>query len=266
MIYKREEAVGKLRSFLGLLAFVFGVVGATGVAVADAEVCPTGYQSNGIACMPIKFTVKYDAGSADAVGTVAEMTCEYDRVCTVKGNGYTWTGHTFQNWKCEGDCVKELWQSGDDIGGGTTVADAVLTLVAQWTANKTNVVLNPNGGTDAVPVTVSAVYDAQMPQIEQLPTLKGYTFAGFWDALLAGEQYYDASGASVRSWDKITASSVLYAHWEECAEGKVCVGDNTAVNCPVDSLGRDVLSEVGSDDNMDCFAVCDDITVANGVA
>ena len=34
--------MGKLRSFLGLLAFVFGVVGATGGAVADAEVCPTG--------------------------------------------------------------------------------------------------------------------------------------------------------------------------------------------------------------------------------
>ena len=260
--------MGKLRSFLGLLAFVFGVVGATGGAVADAEVCPTGYQSNGIACMPIKFTVKYDAGSADAVGTVAEMTCEYDRVCTVKGNGYTWTGHTFQNWKCEGDCVKELWQSGDDIGGGTTVADAVLTLVAQWTANKTNVVLSATGdlvaGSNSA--LIEAEYGAELPVLTEVPAKLGYALTGFWDAESGGVQYYDVNGNGLKTWDKNLGKTTLYAQWTKCSSGYYCPGDNIVHTCAVHPEGKRVRSTGGYDEASDCYVNCTKTTISNGTA
>jgi uncharacterized repeat protein (TIGR02543 family) len=44
------------------------------------------------------------------------------------------------------------------------------------------------------------------------PTREWYTFGGYWDATSDGMQYYTASMASSRSWDK-AENTTLYARW-----------------------------------------------------
>ena len=47
-----------------------------------------------------------------------------------------------------------------------------------------------------------------------MPTRNGYKFAGYYDtsAETGGTQYYTATGASARTWNK-TAATTLYARW-----------------------------------------------------
>ena len=58
-----------------------------------------------------------------------------------------------------------------------------------------------------------------MPTPRTAPTLKGWTFGGYWDTLACdekgnpkGKQYYDSNMKSVRNWDKTTATT-LWAKW-----------------------------------------------------
>lgn len=78
--------------------------------------------------------------------------------------------------------------------------------------NKFTVTLNKKGGSGGT-TTVTATYGQPMPQIT-IPTRDGYTFAGYYDtdASTGGTQYYTASGASVRNWDK-SNDTTLYARW-----------------------------------------------------
>ena len=78
--------------------------------------------------------------------------------------------------------------------------------------NKFTVTLNQKGGSGGTQ-SVTATYGQPMPQIT-IPTRAGYTFAGYYDidASTGGTQYYTASGASARTWDK-TYNATLYARW-----------------------------------------------------
>ena len=77
------------------------------------------------------------------------------------------------------------------------------------------VTLDGNGGTvPSAGTTITATYGLAMPTItsDKLPTRTGYTFIGYYDATTLGTQYYNASGTSVKTWDK-TGAQTLYAHW-----------------------------------------------------
>jgi len=67
-----------------------------------------------------------------------------------------------------------------------------------------------------------------MPTPRTAPTLKGWTFGGYWDTLACdekgnpkGKQYYNSKMESVRAWDKTTATT-LWAKWTV----KVTLGKN----------------------------------------
>jgi len=85
------------------------------------------------------------------------------------------------------------------------------TLYAQWIANTYPVTLDRQGGTSGS-ASVTATYDANMPSMGVIPTRTGYTFAGYYDAASGGTQYYTATGASARTWNKANAAT-LYARW-----------------------------------------------------
>ncbi len=88
------------------------------------------------------------------------------------------------------------------------------TLYAQWTAKKSALTFDANGGSGTMTTGLSATYGSAMPTPVALPTRTGYTFAGYYDATSGGTQYYTAAGASARSWNKNTTSgTTLYAHW-----------------------------------------------------
>ncbi|HJJ58062.1 MAG TPA: InlB B-repeat-containing protein [Methanocorpusculum sp.] len=87
---------------------------------------------------------------------------------------------------------------------------AAATLYAKWTANQYTVTLDAKGGTGGSS-TVTATYDAPMPPAT-MPTLTGYTFAGYFDAETGGTMYYKADGTSAKNWDK-PGETTLYAQW-----------------------------------------------------
>lgn len=90
------------------------------------------------------------------------------------------------------------------------------TITNTWTANKYTVTFNKNNSDpDSTEGTssVTATYDSAMPAITK-PTRTGYTFQGYYDtnAATGGTQYYTASGASARTWNK-AGNTTLYARW-----------------------------------------------------
>lgn len=78
--------------------------------------------------------------------------------------------------------------------------------------NRWAVSLDQKGGSGGTQ-SVTATYGQAMPEIT-VPTRAGYTFLGYFDtdALSGGTQYYTASGASARNWDK-SSDATLYARW-----------------------------------------------------
>ncbi|NCA66552.1 MAG: hypothetical protein EOM87_00660, partial [Clostridia bacterium] len=93
----------------------------------------------------------------------------------------------------------------------------VYDLYAHWEANIYTVTLAPNGGEGGT-TSVAATYDSNMPTVDELsvavsaPEREGYTFAGYWDAVIDGNKYYNANMTSHRTWNK-AEDTTLYAHW-----------------------------------------------------
>ena len=89
--------------------------------------------------------------------------------------------------------------------------DTSIIYKAKWTVNTYTITFNKNGGSGGTN-SVSATYDAALPALSSLPTKEGYVFAGYYDAVTGGKQYYDGDGEGVATWDK-TENTTLYARW-----------------------------------------------------
>ena len=126
--------------------------------------------------------------------------------------GYTFKGY-YSKANGKGDCYYEAsgvanssrYNFTGDVG-------TVINLYAYWEGAKSTVTLNKNGGTGGSS-SVTATYGAAMPSMTK-PSKTGYTFQGYYDtdAATGGTQYYNASGASAKNWDKTTGGT-LYARW-----------------------------------------------------
>jgi hypothetical protein len=95
-----------------------------------------------------------------------------------------------------------------------------ITLYAVWLPKTSRVVLTTGGAatggihTDNLG-TVTAAYGSEMPDLTDIniPSRDGYIFAGYFDAMEGGVQYYTSSGVSARKWNKTANEVVLYAQW-----------------------------------------------------
>ena len=97
----------------------------------------------------------------------------------------------------------ETWQGFKVVRGSQPPTGETETLV-QVTLDRQR----GSGGSSSV----TATYGHSMPSIT-LPTRSGYTFGGYYTSTGgSGTQYYTASGASARIWDK-TEATTLYAKW-----------------------------------------------------
>ncbi len=94
------------------------------------------------------------------------------------------------------------------------------------TAKKTNYTVTLNKNADdatAGTASVTATYGDAMPTTSvNMPTRTGYTFEGYYDtdAASGGTQYYTSAGASARTWNK-TSNTTLYARWTMITGGAV---------------------------------------------
>lgn len=152
---------------------------------------------------PDTFTLSYDDNGGS--GTMADQT---GTTVTVAANGFTApTGYSFKEWNTNSRGAGTKY----NVGQSVTLTDD-LTLYAIWQPNTYTVTLNAAGGTGGSS-SVTATYDAAMPNIS-LPTREGYTFLGYFSEQNgAGTQYYDANGSSTNSWT-IAGNATLYAAWE----------------------------------------------------
>ena len=163
--------------------------------------------------------------SAPAVST-AKISCEanhiYDASQTVSQNITYDTNFTFPAPVREGYTFAGWY---DGVGGtGTQYTDATgksvkawdkagfTTLYAKWTPINCTVTFDKQGGTDGS-TSATATYGASMPTATP-PTKVGYTFMGYYSAMNGGgTQYYTASMASAKKWDK-TTNLTLFAYWQ----------------------------------------------------
>ncbi len=116
------------------------------------------------------------------------------------------TGYSFDGWFTES-------VAGDEVTSVTTVTETENhSLFAHWSANSYGVVLDRQGGTGG-DTEVTATYDSAMPAAAP-PARAGYTFGGYYtEADGNGTQYYDASMASMRNWDRAEEDFELKAKW-----------------------------------------------------
>ena len=95
----------------------------------------------------------------------------------------------------------------------TYAANTTGTSTINVTCTKVNytVTLDRQSGTGGSG-SVTATYGDDMPSAT-MPTREGYNFGGYYDATGgSGTQYYTATGASARTWNK-TSNTTLYAKW-----------------------------------------------------
>ena len=153
---------------------------------------------------PITYSITYDlAGGSVATDNPATYTVETP---TFTLNNPTRTGYIFAGWtQAEGDTP----QSTVTIETGST---GNRTYTAHWTTKIYTVTLDNQGATTAGTESVSATFDAAMPNIT-VPTRTGYIFGGYYtETNGGGTKYYNADGTSANDWD-IDSATTLYAHW-----------------------------------------------------
>jgi uncharacterized repeat protein (TIGR02543 family) len=85
-----------------------------------------------------------------------------------------------------------------------------------WPATACAIALNRQGGVGG-PASVTAINGRAMPAITP-PARPGHAFEGYYsEPNGGGTQYYTATGASARDWNR-TAAATLYAKWTKNAE------------------------------------------------
>lgn len=156
---------------------------------------------------PVEYTITYN-GLEGATNTdnPATYTIESTTINFVAPG--TRTGYTFKSWDPA------------SIAAGSTGNKAV---TASWTAKKSTINFNKNGGTKGQSST-TATYGQAMPTSGwETPEKSGYTFGGYYDQDGgSGTQYYTATGTSARTWDKEDSSVTLYAKWTQDSPSGDC--------------------------------------------
>ena len=136
-------------------------------------------------------------------------------------------GYTFKGWTLSytnGGQVFDAENSGLSVEEGKYQLDCSvhaqdITLTAQWEVETYNVTLDGSGATNEFTTAIPGVqYDAELviPEGFVVPTKKGYTFVGYYDAN-GTKKYINADGTSVEGlWDLDgeNGAVTLYAKWE----------------------------------------------------
>ena len=102
------------------------------------------------------YTVKFDANGG--TGSMADQMMVYNQGASLTENTFTRTGYTFDKWTVKADGTGASYTNGQEVSNLTTENNGVVTLYAQWKANKYNVSFDYNGGVN--PANVLGKYDA----------------------------------------------------------------------------------------------------------
>ena len=155
------------------------------------------------------YTVKFNANGG--AGTMENQKFTYDTEQALNANTFTRTGYTFAGWKTN-PTSGDSYSDKEVVKNLNSTKNGEITIYAQWTANTYTVTLDQTGATTQGTSSVTATYDADMPSAT-MPTKTGYVFGGYYDQQNGqGTQYYNANGASARTWNK-AENTTLYAYF-----------------------------------------------------
>ena len=185
------------------------------------------WDKNGTATLWAKWTNTVTLGKNGGTGGDSYVTCTRGQPmpkCTMPTKSdYVFDGY----WNTTGTGGIKYYNA-DGTSAHTWDRSGNVTLWAKWEkAVSVRVTFGKNGGTGGDDY-VTATTGQPMPTPRTAPTLKGWSFGGYWDTLACdakgnplGKQYYNSKMESVRAWDKTTATT-LWAKWTV----KVTLGKN----------------------------------------
>lgn len=153
---------------------------------------------------PNNYKVRYNGNGATS-GTMTDSSHVYDTVNSLTKNAYARTGYTFTGWNTKADGKGTAYVDGDSVKNLTASKDEVVTLYAQWKANRYTLTYNANGGTVSTSSKTLEYGDA----FGTLPTPKrdGHKFLGWYTSATGGTKISEAT--------KIGAeNTTIYAHWD----------------------------------------------------
>ena len=158
---------------------------------------------------PIRYNVVFNSNGGS--GTMANQEFTFDVEQALTENSFTREGYTFNGWK---DNNGTSYADKAEVTNLANTADATVTLYAQWTPIKYNVVFNSNGGSGTM-TNQEFTFDAAQALTENNFTREGYTFNG-WNT------ESDGSGTSYTDQARVTnladtadVTVTLYAQWEK---------------------------------------------------
>ena len=153
---------------------------------------------------PNNYKVRYNGNGATS-GTMTDSAHVYDTSKVLTRNAYARTGYTFTGWNTKADGKGTAYANGASVKNLTASKDEVVTLYAQWKANRYTLTYNANGGTVSTSSKTLQYGDA----FGTLPTPKrdGHRFLGWYTSATGGTKVSEAT--------KIGAeNTTIYAHWE----------------------------------------------------
>lgn len=177
--------------------------------------------------IPLSRNINFDKQSGEGGTDAATVTYTQNDYSPTSVVAPTRSGYTFGGYYSEANdagvqivSAEGAWLSNasgyTDANGNWLKSAENTTLYAHWTANTYTVTLQHStiagygsGGTSSV----TATYDAAMPEVVMPTAADGYVFMGYFDGEQgAGIQYYNADGTSAHVWDK-AEDATLYAHF-----------------------------------------------------
>ena len=174
-----------------------------------------------------KWTNKVTLGKNGGTGGDNYVTCTKGQPMP-KRTMPTKSGYVFDGYWTSTGAGGVKYYNADGTSAHAWDKSGSVTLWAKWVAAvQVKVTFGKNGGTGGDNY-VTATTGQPMPTPRTAPTLKGWSFGGYWDTLACdakgnplGKQYYNSKMESVRNWDK-TAATTLWAKWTV----KVTLGKN----------------------------------------
>lgn len=158
---------------------------------------------------PLTYNIVYNSNGG--TGSMASSTHTYDTAKTLTANSFSRAGYNFSGWALSNNSTNVTYLDGESVLNLTETQGAQIVLYAVWVPAPAVITFDQQGGGNGT-VTVTATFGLAMPSIVA-PTRTNFVFDGYYTQPGgAGDQYYNSSGAGVRNWDLVGATT-LYAKW-----------------------------------------------------
>ena len=186
---------------------------------------------------PITFTVVYDVDGGNP--EIESQTCTYDTECFVSDITPTKPGYSFEIWEYVDGDNKDLISPSTNITNITDVANATISLVAQYAPNTYTITYNANGGAGEMSPTTFNHGDT-VTLASNTFVRDGYEFNGWSTTTDGGVEYSDGQEIS-----GLTGDITLYAVWSVAmcvvnsyTPSSALTGLETVANLAANSKGR----------------------------